>query len=107
MTMLFVLLCAYLPVVSLQQLDAKAKKAAEIAAAKRAAELALKNPNTAAWDKHQERKLKHKEVVRGTENDGETYLQVHQEKIFRKRNERVEKRQDRRENRKKIDLVKV
>ena len=88
-------------------MDAKAKKAAEIAAAKRAAELALKNPNTAAWDKHKERKIHFKEETKGTEKGDASYLQVHEEKIFRKRNERVEKRQDRRQNRKKIDLVNV
>jgi len=88
-----------------EQLDAKAKKAAEIAAAKRAAELALKNPNTAAWEKHKERKVQHKEVVKGTEKEDKTYLEVHEEKIHRKRNERVEKREDRRQKRKKVDLV--
>lgn len=89
------------------QLDARAKKAADIAAAKRTAELALKNPNTAAWDKHKERKIHFEEQKKGTENEEESYLQVHQEKIFRKRNERVEKRQDRRAARQKVDLVQM
>ena len=40
-------------------------------------------------------------------NSKESYLTVQQEKIFRKRNERVEKREDRRKARKKIDLVNV
>jgi hypothetical protein len=88
-------------------LDARAKKKAEIAAAKRASELALKNPNTDGWDKYKARQIHHQEKVAETDHPHETYLEVQQEKIFRKRNERVEKRQDRRENRKKIDLVNV
>lgn len=93
-----------------QQMDARAKKAAEIAAAKRKAELELKNPNTTAWEKHKERKIHFEETrddsLKGTEKEAEgSYLAVHQAKIFTKRNERKEKRQDRRNQRKKIDLV--
>lgn len=89
------------------EIDARKKRAAEIAAAKRAAELALKNPNTDAWDKYKEKKEKFEERAPATEHEKVTYLEVQQEKILRKRNERVEKREDRRQNRKKVDLVQV
>ena len=97
---------------SLKQIDAREFKAAQIAAAKRKAELELKNPKTAAWDNHKARKDNHEEArvdpLKGTEKEKEgSYLAVHQQKIFRKRNERVEKRQDRRNQRKKVDLVNI
>lgn len=100
---------SFAPPPTQQELDARAKRAAEIAAAKRAAELALKNPNTDAWEKYKEKKVHFEEKENASKENNEkvTYLEVQQEKILRKRNQRVERRQDRRNNRKKVDLVNV
>jgi hypothetical protein len=80
--------------------DAKKKRAAEIAEAKRLAELRLKNPETAAWTKYQEKK-EEEVVVKG--NTG--FIEIEQEKITRKRRGRAESREERRNKRKEEEKV--
>jgi hypothetical protein len=80
--------------------DARRKRAAEIAEAKRLAELRLKNPETVAWQKYQEKK-EEEIVVKG--NTG--FIEIEQEKITRKRHGRAEGREERRNKRKEEEKV--
>ncbi|CAE7466538.1 unnamed protein product [Symbiodinium microadriaticum] len=73
--------------------DAKKKRAAEIAEAKRMAELRLKNPETQAWQKYKEKK--EDQFAKGNT----TFIEDSQEKQKKKRSERVENRQARRQRR--------
>lgn len=80
--------------------DERKRRAEEIKNAKRLAELRLKNPETVAWQKYQEKK--EEEIV----NKGNTgFIEVEQEKITRKRRERAEGREERRNKRKEEEKV--
>mmetsp|Transcript_15981 Transcript_15981/g.24083 ORF Transcript_15981/g.24083 Transcript_15981/m.24083 type:complete len:341 (+) Transcript_15981:181-1203(+) len=89
-----------LPDQSQEVVDMKAKRAAEIAEAKRLAELRLKNPETQAWNKYKEKK--ETLVARGNTN----FIESQQDKITRNRNKRVEDRKERRKRRDEEQKVK-